>query len=83
MDWILWSSNSQQRQEFFFFSKMARVGPIQPSLQWVPEALPLGVKWAKCEGNYSPDIILSLISRAVLLLPLCAIMVSTGAVLPF
>jgi hypothetical protein len=70
--------NSRQRQEFFFFSKMARVvlGPIQPSLQWVPEALPLGVKWPKREGNYSPDLILSLMSRAVLLLPLCVIMAS-------
>ena len=77
--------NSRQRQKFFFFSKMARVvlGPIQPPLQWLPEALPLGVKWPKHEGNYSPDLILSLMSRAVLLLPLCAIMASTGAVLPF
>lgn len=50
---------------------------------WVPEALPLGVKWPKREGNYcSADLVLSLMSRAVLLLPLCAIMASTAAVSP-
>jgi len=43
----------------------------------------LGVKWPNQEGNYSPDLILSLMSRAALLLPLCASMAYTGAVSPF
>jgi hypothetical protein len=34
-------------------SRMA-VGPTQPPIQWVPEALSLGVKWPGHEADHSP-----------------------------
>jgi hypothetical protein len=30
-------------------------GPNQPSIQWLPEPLSLGEKWAKLEAYHSPS----------------------------
>jgi hypothetical protein len=53
----LWKvhGNSQQRQEFFFFSTMFRSAweSTQPPIQWVPRALYLGVKWLGCDTDHS------------------------------
>jgi hypothetical protein len=40
----------------FLFTTASRMvlGPIQPPIQWVPEALSLGVKWPECEADHSP-----------------------------
>jgi hypothetical protein len=40
----------------FFFTTISRmaVGPTQPPIQWVPEALSIGVKWLGCEADHSP-----------------------------
>jgi hypothetical protein len=32
-------------------------GPNQPSIQWVPELLPLGKKWTRHEAYHSPPSI--------------------------
>jgi hypothetical protein len=39
----------------FFFTTASRtaLGPTQPSIQWVPRALSLGVKWPGCEADHS------------------------------
>jgi hypothetical protein len=47
---------SRQWQKIFLFataSKMA-LEPTQPPIQWVPEALSLGIKWPDREADYSP-----------------------------
>jgi hypothetical protein len=30
-------------------------GTTQPPIQWVPGTLSLGVKWLRCEADYSPS----------------------------
>jgi hypothetical protein len=49
--------DSQQRLGIFLFtaSRMA-LGPTQPPIQWVPEALSLGVKWPGHEADHSPHV---------------------------
>jgi hypothetical protein len=38
----------------FFMSSRPALGSTQPPIQWVPEALSLGVKWRGCEVDHSP-----------------------------
>jgi hypothetical protein len=47
--------NSQQGPGIFLFSIMSSLalGPTQPPIQWVLEALSLGVKWPGCEADHS------------------------------
>jgi len=41
---------------YFLFTTESRpaLGPIQPSLHWVPKALSLGLKWPGHEADCSP-----------------------------
>jgi hypothetical protein len=45
-----------QGQEIFLYSTASRpaLGPTQPPVQWVPEALSPGVKRPGCEADHSP-----------------------------
>jgi len=47
--------DSRQGQEFFLFTTMSRpaLGPIQPPIQWAPQALSPGVKGPGCEADHS------------------------------
>jgi hypothetical protein len=49
-------SSSPGRVKNFLLSTSYRMalGPIQPPIQWVPGALPLGVKRPGCEPDHSP-----------------------------
>jgi hypothetical protein len=38
----------------FYLMIRTALGPTQPSIQWVPGALSLGVKWPGCEADQSP-----------------------------
>jgi hypothetical protein len=48
----------QHRQglEIFLFTTISRpaLGPTQPTTQWMPEALSLGVKWPVHKADHSP-----------------------------
>jgi hypothetical protein len=39
---------------FLFTASRTALGPTQPRIQWVPEALSLGVKRPECEADHSP-----------------------------
>jgi hypothetical protein len=47
---------SRQGLGIFLFTTASRTAlvPIQPPIQWVPEALSLGVKLSRCEADHSP-----------------------------
>jgi hypothetical protein len=47
---------SRQGLDIFLITTVSRqaLGPIQPSIQWVPGALSLGVKRPVREGDHSP-----------------------------
>jgi hypothetical protein len=47
---------SRQGQEIFLFSTMSRLtlGPTQPPIQLIPEALPLGLKRPGREADHPP-----------------------------
>jgi hypothetical protein len=50
-----WGSNPGRgkRLSYCTMSKSA-LGPIQPSIRWVLEALSPGITWLGCEADHSP-----------------------------
>jgi hypothetical protein len=48
--------DSRRGLEIFLFTTESRkaLGPTQPPIQWVPEALSLGVKRPRREADHSP-----------------------------
>jgi hypothetical protein len=53
-----WRFESQRGLGIFLFTTMSRLalGPTQPPFQWVPGALPLGVKGTGHEADHSSPI---------------------------
>jgi hypothetical protein len=47
---------NSQKMRIFLFITVSRpaLGPTQSPIQWVPEALSLGVKWPGREADHSP-----------------------------
>jgi hypothetical protein len=54
--WTVGVLDSRRGLEIFLFTTASRtaLGPTQPPIQWVPEALSLGVKRSGREADYSP-----------------------------
>jgi hypothetical protein len=48
---------AEARDYVTLLSIQSSSGPNQPSIQWVPELLPLGEKWTKHEAYHSPPSI--------------------------
>jgi hypothetical protein len=55
MDWMTGSTPGRGSYGIFLFTtSTVALGPTQPPVQWVPEALVSGVKWLECEADFSP-----------------------------
>jgi hypothetical protein len=72
------------------YASRTALGPTQPPIQWVPGALPVGVKWPECEADTQLNLVPRLRMRGgIFLLPQyafmawCSVNISTRTTLFF